>query len=444
MADPVERDDWQAALQRWRQADLIDSETERTILEWESDRDSNPVRAHGRVADVAAYLGVSIVVIAALILATTLGDGGWGSFSVAVVFGLGAGAASWRSTQVGSSALADAFTGAAIVLVTVGFAFLLEHLGDDDQLGAGWLLLSLIVAAMSLVMFRLARARLAIFALGFSIAQLPVTLAIEADGLRCGIYGDYLKSLDGWQLWTSFVLVILMAGALLWTAGRIRRWLDEPLAVWARLGVSLSAAIALLGLAGASTSPLVDWFVLLAGWAITAWALRDSRAELLPASAVLLVGALAGGMSDFDSGARLGLTILALLTAMELTALGVFGSRLSDGLAGHWVVPYWESVLLIAGISASASLAESRPELAALGIAWAMAVLVAGVVHQRRLAFAFGAIGVYATLLTLVVDQLDSSVAAATGTLAFGLLVILVGVIWRRHFSRLTLLEDDS
>ena len=320
-----DRDDWRSALSRWRDAGLIDAETENAVLTWESERESqSSVRAgrHGRVADVAAYLGVSIVVIAVLFLATALFDDGWGLYALTMVAGVVAAAASWQAVRAGSSVLSDACAGAAVFLVAIGVTLLLDEFGDDDQLWAAWLLISLVIVFAGAGMFWLTRSRLSLVAVTGGLAQAPIALAVVAGAFEDYVFDSYQDSFDSWELWTTYVLVGLVGGALLFMVGRPNRWVDEPLAAWGRLGASIGAGLAFLALAGASTSPIIDWLVLLAGLLVTARALRDGCAELLPASALLLIGALAGGMSDFDDGARLGLTIVVLLTSVELTALG--------------------------------------------------------------------------------------------------------------------------
>ena len=445
MAGLFERDDWQAALRRWREAGLVDAETYAAVQVWESSRAGGRPGRSGRVADVAAYLGVSIAAIAALFLAGALFDDGWGRFGLTLVAGVAAAFAAWWTGRASPTALSDAWAGSAVALVALGVVVLLEDIGDDDQLWAGWLLISVIVIVSGAGMFALVRSRLALVAAAGGLAQLPIALAVEAGAFDGGIFDSYQQgSLDSWELWTTYVLVGLVSAALLFVIGRPNRWVDPSLTVWGRLGASIGAGLAILTLAGASTSPIIDWLVLLAGWVVTAWALRDGRAELLPASALLLIGALVGGLSDLGDGARLSLTILVLLTGVELTALGMVGPRLLGRLADHWLTPFWESALLIGGVTAAAVLAATSPELATVGIVWALIVLAAGLIYERRLAFAFGAIGVYAALLALVIDQFESSVAAAVGTLVFGLLVVLAGIVWRRRFGRLTVTAGRS
>ena len=440
MPGMFERDDWQAALTRWREAGLVDEDTESAVREWESAQsgasDGASVRqlSHGRIADVAAYLGASIVVIAWLLLTVALFDAGWGSFGITLAGGAVGVLTAKLAYNNRAAALSDASSGVAVLLVVVAVGFLLDEIGNGEQLWLGWLLISLVVAGMGVLMLRLTRSLLAIFAATFALAQAPAALAVGAGALDLGIYGGGSRSLDSWELWLTLTLVVLIGSALLFGVGRARRWLDHELAVWGRLGASLGVAFAILGLAGASTEPIIDWATILVGWAVTAWALRDGRAELLPASGVLLVGALVGGVSDVDDGARLGLTVVVLLTGIEATALGMVGPRLLGRLSDHWLTPLWQTALLGAGVVAAAMLAARSPELAAIGIVWAFFVLAAGVAYQHRIGFALGVIGSYGTLLTLIIAQFDSSVAGALGTLALGLLIVAAGIVWRRRF----------
>ena len=434
MAGWLGRDDWEGPLARWSEADLIDDGTADSIRLWESERGSDATRSHRRIADAAAYLGVSIVVAAVLLIGATVVEDSTGFAGLGFAAGMLAAVVARLSFRARSAALADAGGGAAVALIVVAFAVLLDDLGTEDEVWIGWLLITLCAATVGVGMIRLTRSPLALFWAAAGLALMPLALAIGAGGLETGIYGSSLRSLDGWQQWVSFVLVALAGGLLLLVLGRIRRWLDPALEDWGRLGASLGTAVAILGLAGASTSPIIDWMALLAGWAITGWALRDARPELLPASAVLLIGALSGGLSDLSSGSRLGLTVIVLLTAFELTAMGLVGRRLIGRLAEHWLTPAWQSSLLIAGVAAATILAAESPEWAAIGIVWSLALLVGGVFWEQRIAFAFGVIGLYAAGLTLVLGSFDSSAGAAFGTLAFGVLVVLAGIVWRRRF----------
>ncbi len=425
------RDDWSAALARWRAAGLVDEQTADSVRAWEAEQASNSSLAHGRVADAAAYLGVSIVIAAVYMLGATVLEDAAAFAALSVAVGVIAAVSAWLSQRVGAAALSDACAGAAVLLIAAALAALLDELGGEDDVWIGWLLVSLCVALTGAGLVRLVRSRLAFAAAAAAVALIPLTLAVEAGGLEAGIYGSE-GSLDGWRQWAALAVAALVGGALLYALSRPR--LDGQLARWGRLGASLGTGVAILGLAGASASPVSDWMALLAGWVITGWALRDARPELLPASALLLVGALAGGLSDIDHGARLGLTVIVLLTALELTALGLAGPRLTGRLAGHWLTPAWESTLLIAGVAGASILAAHSPGWGALGLVWALVLLIAGVYWEHRLAFAFGVIGVYSAGLTLVLGQFDSSAGAAFGTLAFGLLVVLSGIIWRRRF----------
>lgn len=433
MTSRFSRDDWESALGRWTDAGLIDDETADSIRAWEVARGKDGARSHGRVADAAAYLGVSIVVAAVLMLGATVIDDSAGFAALGFAVGVVAGGVAWLSSRARAAALSDACAGAAVLLIAVGLGILLDELGEEDDAWIGWLLITLCVAVVGIGLFWSVRSRLAVFAASAALALMPLTLSVGVGALESGIYGGG-RSLDGWQPWLTFVLVALVGVLLLYGLGRIRRWLDPAMANWGRLGASLGVAVAVLGLAGASDSLIMDWMALLAGWAITGWALRDARPELLPASALLLIGALAGGLSDVNDGARLGLIVIVLLTAFELTAIGLAGPRLTGRLAGHWLTPAWESALLIAGVTAATILAAESPEWATIGIVWSLVLLIGGVFWEHRIAFVFGIIGVYAAGLTLVLGQFDSSAGAAFGTLAFGVLVVLAGIVWRRRF----------
>ena len=143
MATLFDRDDWRSALTRWREADLIDEEMESAVLEWEAERSATHPKAanrrisHGRVADVAAYLGASIVVIAWLLLTVSLFDDGLSSFAFSLAGGIIAVATAWLADRNRAPALADACSGVAVLLIVVAVGWLLDEIGDDDQLWLG-------------------------------------------------------------------------------------------------------------------------------------------------------------------------------------------------------------------------------------------------------------------------------------------------------------------
>ena len=196
MATLFDRDDWRSALTRWREADLIDEATESAVLQWETERSTAPRNAagrrisHGRVADVAAYLGASIVVIAWLLLTVSLFDDGLGSFAFSFAGGIIGVAMAWLAERNRSPALADACSGVSVLLIAIAVGWLLDEIGDDDQLWLGWFLITLVVVSMGILMLRLTRSALATFAASAALAQSPAALAIGAGALDHGVFGS--------------------------------------------------------------------------------------------------------------------------------------------------------------------------------------------------------------------------------------------------------------
>lgn len=435
------RNDWESVLGRWADAALIEEDTADAIRSWEAEQESRS--AASRLADALAYLGVSVVLVGALMLSALRFDDGGAWIALPVALGVVAATLSWWLHHSSQQALADGSAGAAIVLIAVGLGWALEEAGDVGQESIGWLLISLCVLLTGGLMTRLVRSRIAVFLSALALGLMPVAIAVAGGLFDAGIFGDP-RALEPWALWATFATVLVIGVAALFLLEHSRRWLSADLVPWGRFGASFGLGLAILLLAGASPEPLIDWMSVLAGWLITAWAFQRHRVELLPASGLLLVGALAGGLSDLGDGSRIGLTLVVLFTALELTGLGMAGPRWLGQLADHWLTPFWESALLAGGVAAAAVLAAESEELAAIGIVWALILLAAGVLRQRRLELFFGVVGVYAAGLTLVLGQFESSLGAIIGTLLFGLLIVAGAMVWRRRGSRLTLTEGDS
>ncbi len=442
MASRFSREDWESALERWREAGLIEVETAVAIKAWESGRLAGTPT--NRLVDAVSYLGVSILLVGALMLIALASDGD--DWWLVLPFGLGAIAVglTWLSKISDLRAMSDGFACGSIVLITLGLGLSLDEVADPEHEAIGFLLLCLCVVFVGGGMVRLARSPISTFLAAGALAVMPLSIAIAGDALDVGLYGSSFRTLADWALWSTFGSVVVIGIGILLLLRHSRRWLAPELEIWARLGASLGSGAAILALAGASTEPAIDWMALLIGWIVTAWALRGGRIELLPASGLLLLGSLAGGLSDLDSGPRLGLVLVVLFTAIELTALGMAGRRWLGRLEDHWLTPFWKSVLLAGGVTASAILAAESEGLAAIGIVWAVVLLLAGVARQQRLELFFGVVGVYASGLTLVLGQYESSLGAIIGTLFFGVVIVAGAIIWRRRSRRLTLVEGDS
>lgn len=431
MTSRSDREGWESALDRWLAAGLVADETADAIRVWErGHRAATPVN---RWADAVSYLGVSILLVGALMLIALVSDGD--DWSLALPFPLGAVAIglTWLSVRSSLRALSDGFAGCSIVLITVGLGLWLDEVSRSGQESIGFLLLCLCVLLIGGWMVRLARSPIAVLLAAGALTVMPLAIAVEGDALDVGLYGSGIRTLADWALWSTFVAVLALGMGMLLLLQRSRRWLDPELLPWSRLGATLGTGAAILALAGASTEPAIDWMALLVGWVVTAWALRAGQIELLPASGLLLLGSLAGGLSDLDSGPRLGLVLVVLVTAVELTALGMAGRSWLGRLDDHWLTPLWKSALLAGGVAAASVLASEGEGLAAIGIVWALVLLLAGVARQQRLELFFGVVGVYASGLTLVLGQYESSLGAIVGTLVFGLLIVVGAIVWRRR-----------
>ena len=436
MASRFRRTDWEVALGRWRDAGLVGEETVAEIRAWEAERESGA--ASGRLVDALSYLGVSIAFVAAVMLIVLAEDGGDAWLIVPFVEGVVAIVLAQLASRSGPRALADGFAASGVVLITVGVGFTLNEFGDSSQESIGWLLVCLSASVVGALMVRQFRSRLSLFLVAAALTAMPLAIAVEGNALEVGVfessnYPSQPERLSEWLFWITFAVVIVMECVVLYALPRLGRFVDPEAASFGRLGASLGFAVAMLILASASSEPVIDWMVLLVGWGMTAAAFRLRQVELLPASAILLLGSLAGGLSDLDSGWGLGLTILQLLLMLQLTTLGLAGPRLLGRLGEHWLTPLWQASLLLGGVVAAAVLAADHEVLSMIGIVWSLALVCFGVLRRQRLELFFGVVGVYATGLTLVLGQLESSLGAVFGTLAFGLVLVVGAIWWRRR-----------
>ena len=432
MASWFGRNDWESVLSRWAEARLLSDETTETIRAWEAERASRA--SANRLIDALAYLGVSIVLVGALLAVGLMNSSEDGTIFLPLGMGLAAGLVAHRCWRSGLRAVSDGFAALAVVLLSVSLGFALERFGDGEQYPLGFFLICLCVLVVGGVMVRLVRSRLATFLAALALGLMPFSIAVEDHALDVLSYGDGLDWLTRWELWGTFAAVIAVGIVAQMALLHPSRLLDAEQAPWARLGASLATGAAILWLAAGSPAAVIDWMALLAGWLVTALAFRQNRFELLPASALLLLGSLAGGLSDIESELHLALTVVVLFTALQVTVLGMAGPRLLGPLARHWLMPFWQAALLIGGVVAVSILAVEHDELAAIGIIWGLSLLLAGFVRRQRLELFFGVVGVYATGLTLILGHLETSLGAAIATLAIGLLIVVAAIIWRRRF----------
>ena len=429
MAGMLERDDWRSVLDRWREAGLVDEETSAAIRLWEAERSTR--RLSGRMESALSYLGVSILLAGVLMLTfLALDDEGVLLF----VGGALALVLARVSVPLGMQAMSDGMAGAGVILLAIGVAWLLDESFEEGSAAAGWAIVCVSVLLTGGLMMRVVRSPMAAFLSALALVTLPLAVAVEGGALDTGIYRDLdLRTFALWSQWTTLGLIVVIGVALLLLLERARQWGGAPLAIWTRLGASLGMAIGILGLAGASGDPLMDWLSLLGGWLVTAWALRRQRVELLPASALLLLGAMGGGLCDLDDERRIALALVVMFTTMELAVVGLASRRWMGSLAEHWLTPIWEGALLLGGVIAAAILAVDSVELAVVGLVWSLMVAAYGVWREHRGALVFGLLGVYLSWLLLVIEEFETSTGAIIGTLVFGGLVVLGAIVWRRR-----------
>ena len=436
------RNDWQSVLDRWTRAGLVNDETAQAIRAWEAETASRS--SSSRLVDALSYLGVSIVLVGALMLVILVSDGPdyWPLLPFAM--GVVAVLLSWTTHRFEMPALSDGFAAASVALIAVALGFTLDEIGSEGQEAVGFVLVCCCVVLTGGLMVRLVHSPLAMFLALAAMATMPLAIAIEEHALEVGVFGSHLRDFQDWALWVSFVATVIFGVLTQMFLLRSRRLLTAPVGTWGRLGASLGTGASILVLAGSSSDPVIDWMAMLSSWAVTAYAVRAQRAELLPASGLLLMGSLVGGLSDLNQDPRLMLTIVYMFTAFQLTAVGLASRRVLGPLADHWLTPYWEAALLGGGVAAAGFFAAENEALGSLGIVWGLILLTAGVVRQHRLAVFFGAVGVYVPGLVLILGRWDSSLGGIIGTLIFGLLIVAGAITWRRRGRRLTLAEGDS
>ena len=441
MASWFGRNDWESLLNRWSEAGLLGEEAAEAIRAWEGEQEARSLAS--RLVDALSYLGVSIVLVGALLAVGLMDSSDDGRVFVPLGMGIVAGWLARRAWSADFRAVSDGFAASAVILLSLTLGLALELLDGGEQYAIGFFLICLCALMVGGVLARLVRSRLATFLAAVALGLMPFSIVVEDHALDVLLDGGSAW-IVGWKLWGTFAAVIAVGTVAQVAMLRPNRLLDAQSVPWARLGASLATGAAILWLAGSSPVAAFDWMSLLAGWLITALAFRQNRFELLPASALLLLGSLAGGLSDLDSDLRFGLTVVVLFTALQVTVIGVAGPRLLGPLAEHWLMPFWQAALLTGGVVAVSMLAGESDGLAAIGIIWGCSLLLAGVVRRQRLELFFGVVGVYATGLTLILGSLESNLGAVLATLAFGLLIVVGAIIWRRRTRRLTLIEGDS
>ena len=172
---------------------------------------------------------------------------------------------------------------------------------------------------------------------------------------------------------------------------------------------------------------------LLVAVGMTAWARRANQVELLPASALLLLGALAGGLSETGSASGVALTVVVMLLLLELTASALFLPRLFGRLTDHWLASIWEAALLIGGVIGATILSTQSTSHAVIGLVWSLAVLGTGAVRQHQLALGLGLLGFYVSGTIALFGRVESTEAAIVGTLAFGIALVAAALWWSRR-----------
>lgn len=431
MANRSPGSDWEPILGRWQDAELVDDVTAARIREWEAA--NAPSGSSGRLVDALSYFGGAIMLVGALMaVALTEGDGD-GALALPFALGLIAGGMAWGAARWEMRAFADCIAGSAVILIAVGLTLLLDEIGDDGPESVGFLLVCLCVAAVGGWFVRSVRSPIAMVLTSAAIVAAPFAIAVEGHAFDSGVFGSY-REIDAPWLWGAFVPVVLFGGGALWLLQRAARWESGGLVIWARLGASTGSAIALIGLAGASPDAAMDWISMLAGIVITAIAFRQQQVELLPSSALLILGSIAGGLSDFDSELRIALSLLVMALLLQQTVLSSSWEDQLGGLADHWLTPMWRGALLVGGVTAASFFAAEGGWLAALGIAWGLGLLIAGVLKRSRLEVVFGALGIYVPGLMLIVDD-DVGAVGVIGTILFGLAIVIGGIVWRRQDS---------
>lgn len=427
------RNDWGSVLERWAEAGLIDDAAVETIRAWEAERESRS--SASRLVEALSYLGVSIVLVGALLAVGLMHEQDDGIVMLPLAMGVIVAFLSWRAWRADLRAVSDGFAASTVILLTLALGLGLERIGDDSPYAIGFFLICLCAMLVGGMMARLVRSRLATLLAAAALGLAPVAIVVEDRALDVFLYGGSAW-VTGWELWGTFAAVVAVGGVAQVAMLRPSRLLDANAAPWARLGASMATGVAIVWLASSSPHEAIDWMSLLVGWLVTGLAFRQHRVELLPASALLLLGALAGGLSYLDSDLSFVLTIAVLFTALQVTMLGMAGPRLLGQLAEHWLMPFWQAALLTGGVVGVTVLAVEHDAMAAIGIIWGLALLLSGVVRRQRLELFFGVVGVYATGLALILGSLESNLGAVIATLMFGLLILGGAILWRRRNRR--------
>ena len=423
--------DWDWALDRWRSAALIDVEAEAAIREWEQQRESRAAELRRYAVDAGAYLGTAVATFGMWLLIALM-ESGTGAFAMSLVVAGLVAMASQSTVWFESRSVPDAFGAASIALISIGLGYLLADLSAGADPWFAWIVISGVAAGLGFTLYRRSEWELGI-TLSLATAALPLiplSLGFVVPELDCGDLFDGQRAVAPWAQWTTIALVTGVGVGILAGVQLFARRLRASTRVWLRLGASLGVAIGLTVVALVLVPPEIDWVAFAVGLVITARAWSAGQAELLPGSALLVVGP-AVGLPDLDHALRLALTVSFLGTTL-VVALGLCAPRWRDKLSNSWLLPLWELLLVFSGVGAGVGLTLYQAELSALGMVWGLTLLAAGLVYERPLSAAFGALGFYAALLTLASTQLDSVTGAAAATVSVGLLILALSGYFRR------------
>ena len=428
-AEPTEE-----LIERWLAAGVVSEQTAADLRAFEAERAAAALPAVGaasRVADVGAYLGAALVVSAALVIAfARFADQSGAQIAVLGIVGAAALAAAVVSRRAGLAVASDALAGASVLLLPICWAVVLSELGEGGDQRLGWLLVSGGAVLLGGLLGLLVGSRLAAVVAAIGLVAMPLALVMSGNDERAvfdDVLGDSVSA--GW-VWAAIALMAVAAGVAVVSAERWARrgWLTRETVFWTTLAASVALGLAMWTIAAVRDAVGFD-FVLLAGALLaTGLALWRRDRVWLPAAVVALLGA---GWSALDDPADYDARLALALVVLALSGLPFL--PLVRRVPRHWMVLAWEAAVWLVGMGTAVAFAFERDGWPALGGAWALAMIVVAAVLRRWLALGIGVLGAYIILLTVVIDAFEASIAAGFGTLAFGALVLVAVIVWRRR-----------
>ncbi len=380
-----------------------------------------------RAANAVAYVGGALVLLGLLALALTWSLELWDTVTLLGIVGAVAAVLSWATRRLRPPAVSDVLAGVAAMALILCFDTVLD--ASDVVVGPAerWVLLCapLMVLGGAFSWWFRSRAAGAWAVVGWVL--LPLALVTGSEE-RLGFTLPLSVTVSEVSVWVALALMVV-AATLVEQAARFaaRRGRVDPSTVsWTTFVSSTTLGIVLV-IAASVQHQSWFYFVLVAlSAAVTGvavwqreWIWLSTASRLFTAAAVTALGGI-----DSGPGRAMGLVVLSY-SFFTFTPLR---RRLPDRLS----VRLWEGMIWLMGLCTSCAFAFAPGAWPAAGGLWAVAVIAIAATRRRALAMVLAALALFVVFIVRVIDMFGATVGAGFGTIAFGVAILVVVVIWRQ------------